>query len=91
MVCNPPPGRLAAWLAPLALAAGCDGTISGIHRTRGIAPEVYAPPVSSAAQARADEPRQVRAQLLSLFVRQNLGSTIEHNGLGGSTAYWRKT
>lgn len=25
------------------------------------------------------------------FVRQSLGSTIEHNGLGGSTAYWRKT
>lgn len=24
------------------------------------------------------------------FVRQSLGSTIEHNGLGGSTAYWRK-
>ena len=24
------------------------------------------------------------------FVRQSLGSTIEHNGLGASTAYWRK-
>jgi hypothetical protein len=24
------------------------------------------------------------------FVRQSLGSTIEHNGLGGSAAYWRK-
>jgi Bacterial HORMA domain 2 len=24
------------------------------------------------------------------FVRQSLGSTIEHNGLGGSVAYWRK-
>lgn len=24
------------------------------------------------------------------FVRQSLGSTIEHNGLGGSGAYWRK-
>ena len=23
------------------------------------------------------------------FVRHNLGSTIEHNGLGGSAAYWR--
>ncbi|MBX3512020.1 MAG: HORMA domain containing protein [Xanthobacteraceae bacterium] len=25
------------------------------------------------------------------FVRQSLGSTIEHNGLGGSAAYWRRT
>jgi hypothetical protein len=25
------------------------------------------------------------------FVRQSLGSTIEHSGLGGSAAYWRKT
>lgn len=24
------------------------------------------------------------------FVRQSLGSTVEHNGLGASTAYWRK-
>jgi len=24
------------------------------------------------------------------FTRQSLGSTIEHNGLGGSAAYWRK-
>ncbi len=24
------------------------------------------------------------------FVRHSLGSTIEHNGLGASTAYWRK-
>jgi hypothetical protein len=24
------------------------------------------------------------------FLRQSLGSTIEHNGLGGSAAYWRK-
>lgn len=24
------------------------------------------------------------------MARQSLGSTIEHNGLGGSTAYWRK-
>ncbi len=24
------------------------------------------------------------------MVRQSLGSTIEHNGLGGNTAYWRK-
>ena len=25
------------------------------------------------------------------FVRHSLGSTIEHNGLGGNAAYWRKT
>ncbi|MGV8838817.1 MAG: HORMA domain containing protein [Bauldia sp.] len=25
------------------------------------------------------------------FTRQSLGSTIEHNGLGGSAAYWRKS
>lgn len=25
------------------------------------------------------------------MIRQSLGSTIEHNGLGGSTAYWRKS
>lgn len=24
------------------------------------------------------------------FVRHNLGSTIDHNGLGGSAAYWRR-
>jgi hypothetical protein len=71
MACNPPFGRLAACLAPLALAAGCDGTISGLHRTRGVAPEVYAPPVSSAAQARANEPRQIRAQHLLVMHRES--------------------
>jgi hypothetical protein len=25
------------------------------------------------------------------FVRHSLGATIEHNGLGGQAAYWRKT
>ena len=25
------------------------------------------------------------------FVRHSVGSTIEHNGLGGNAAYWRKT
>jgi hypothetical protein len=25
------------------------------------------------------------------YVRHSLGSTIEHNGLGGNTAYWRKS
>jgi hypothetical protein len=25
------------------------------------------------------------------MVRQSLGSTIEHNGLGGNTSYWRKS
>jgi hypothetical protein len=25
------------------------------------------------------------------FVRQGLGTTIEHNGLGANTSYWRKT
>lgn len=25
------------------------------------------------------------------FVRHTLGSTLEHNGLGGSTTYWRKS
>ena len=25
------------------------------------------------------------------FVRHSVGSTIEHNGLGGSAAYWRKS
>ena len=25
------------------------------------------------------------------FVRHSLGSTIEHNGLGGNAAYWRKS
>ncbi|MDH4459572.1 MAG: HORMA domain containing protein [Nevskia sp.] len=25
------------------------------------------------------------------FVRHSLGSTVEHNGLGGSAAYWRTT
>lgn len=25
------------------------------------------------------------------FVRHSLGSTVEHNGLGGSAAYWRKS
>jgi Bacterial HORMA domain 2 len=25
------------------------------------------------------------------LVRQSLGSTIEHSGLGGSASYWRKT
>jgi hypothetical protein len=25
------------------------------------------------------------------FVRQSLGTTVEHNGLGAATSYWRKT
>jgi peptidyl-prolyl cis-trans isomerase NIMA-interacting 1 len=75
MVCNPPPGRPAAWLAPLALgaalAAGCDGTISGMHRTRGIAPVVYSPPASSSQAFRPDEPREVRAQHLLVMHRES--------------------
>lgn len=25
------------------------------------------------------------------FVRQSIGTTVEHNGLGGNASYWRKT
>ncbi len=78
MVCNPPLGRPAARPAPLTLAAafaaalagGCDGTISGMHRTRGVSPVVYAPP-STARQGRPDEPKQVRAQHLLVMHRDS--------------------
>jgi hypothetical protein len=41
---------------------------------------------------RPDVPGWGSASLRSTigFVRQSLGSTIEHNGLGASAAYWRK-
>ncbi|MCU0684843.1 MAG: peptidyl-prolyl cis-trans isomerase [Polyangiaceae bacterium] len=75
MVCNPPPGRRAAWLTAWALvpalAAGCDGTISSIHRSRGVSPVVYPAPVSSAAQGRPDEPKQIRAQHLLVMHRES--------------------
>lgn len=42
---------------------------------------------------RPDVPGWVRSQYRSTsgMVRQTLGSTVEHNGLSGSAAYWRKT
>ncbi|HEU4409724.1 MAG TPA: peptidylprolyl isomerase [Polyangiaceae bacterium] len=54
-----------------ALSAGCDGTISGLHRTRGVSPVVFTPPASSARGARPDEPRQVRAQHLLVMHRES--------------------
>ena len=42
---------------------------------------------------RPDVPGWVPGQFRSTtgMVRQTLGSTVEHSGLGGSAAYWRKT
>ena len=42
---------------------------------------------------RPDVPGWSRATYRSTdgMVRQSLGSTIEHSGLGASAAYWRKT
>ncbi|HEU4536913.1 MAG TPA: peptidylprolyl isomerase [Polyangiaceae bacterium] len=75
MACNPPPGRRAAWLAAWAfvpaLAAGCDGTISGIHRSRGVSPAVDPAPAPSGAPGRLDEPRQIRAQHLLVMHRES--------------------
>ena len=33
----------------------------------------------------------VTARSLDGFVRQSLGTTVEHSGLGGSTHYWRRS
>jgi peptidyl-prolyl cis-trans isomerase NIMA-interacting 1 len=59
----------------VASAAGCDGTISGMHRTRGISPVVDSAPASSSRVGRPDEPRQVRAQHLLVMHRESRNSS----------------
>ena len=58
----------------MALVA-CDGTLSGIHSTRGHLPTVYADaPVPEKAGPQADEPTMVRAQHLLVMHRDSRGA-----------------
>ena len=64
----PPRPLLRAFLALLAplLGLACDGTLSGMHASRGVLPTVYAEPIASApieAPGPA-EPKSIRAQHL---------------------------
>ncbi len=69
--------RLGLRFLPLALLlAACDGTVSGIHRTRGTVPAVY-PDAPSDAEPRDDhagEPTMIRAQHLVVMHRDSKGA-----------------
>lgn len=58
-----------AALAALILA--CDGTLSGMHATRGVLPTVYAEPLPSAQveASNLNEPKTIRAQHLLVMHR----------------------
>ncbi len=63
-----------AWLSVLALSlAACDGTLSGMHRTRGTVPVVYPDPVVEDARP-ADGPTMIRAQHLLVMYRDSRGA-----------------
>ena len=56
----------------LALLLGaCDGTLSGLHRTRGEVPVLYAAPVASAEVAASKEPKEIRAQHILVMHRDS--------------------
>jgi NIMA-interacting peptidyl-prolyl cis-trans isomerase 1 len=70
-----------AWALGLALVGAiaqnaCDGTLTGLHRRRGVLPAVSAEPVSSAELARAREPREVRAQHLVVMHRASPSAPV---------------
>jgi peptidyl-prolyl cis-trans isomerase NIMA-interacting 1 len=71
------------WTLPL-LAAACDGTLSGMHTTRGTLPVTYPdkPQREVPAEARPhDEPNMIRAQHLLVMHRDSRGAppTIVRN------------
>ena len=54
-----------------ALAGACDGTLAGIHDTRGTLPVVYPEPISSESHEHPDEPTMIRAQHLLVMYRDS--------------------
>lgn len=62
---------LAAASGALVLAAACDGTISGIHHTRGTLPAIYPEPVASSNEPPKNEPSHVRAQHMLVMHRDS--------------------
>lgn len=59
-------------LAGLA-AAACDGTLTGMHATRGVLPTIYAEPLPSAAPDRPsmNEPTSIAAQHMLVMHRES--------------------
>ena len=64
-----------AWLTAVALGAlgACDGTLTGMHATRGVLPTVYAEPLPSGAPDRpsANEPTSIAAQHMLVMHRES--------------------
>lgn len=58
-------------LVPAMLAVACDGTISGMHRSRGTLPVLSPEPVASAEPAEPEGPSQIRAQHMLVMHRDS--------------------
>lgn len=60
-----------ALLGPLAWA--CDGTLSGMHTTRGVLPTIYVDPLPSASpdSHRTNEPSSIKAQHMLVMHRDS--------------------
>lgn len=64
--------KVARTLGTVALLAGCDGTLTGMHETRGRVPAVYAdPPAAADGNDHANEPTMIRAQHLLVMHRDS--------------------
>lgn len=68
-----PRHRAAAAFIPalLALLAACDGTLTGLHTSRGTLPALTPEPMPSATAARPDGPSQVGAKHLLVMHRES--------------------
>jgi hypothetical protein len=63
---------LAGIAASIPMLTACDGTISGIHHTRGTLPALYPEPASSVPSGpHIDEPAQIRAQHMLVMHRDS--------------------
>jgi len=67
-----PVGRFCFLLALPVAALACDGTLSGMHRTRGEVPVLYAEPATAtAAEALPPGPKEIRAAHLLVMHRDS--------------------
>lgn len=64
-----------AFAAPTSIVAACDGTLSGMHATRGTLPAVYPEPTASVDGSRTSGPARVRAQHLLVMHRESKGAS----------------
>lgn len=66
MIVQPPRPQAGLLLLGVGLLIACDGTLSGMHSTRGVLPTVYAEPLPSAQPEASshNEPKTIRAQHL---------------------------